>query len=84
MLYKVILTFKSIWVKSILLSCGAIIIIMLRKVVLTLESMDEVLKGDHSNDIKEYLSVHLQHPSKPKDVFRILPTAHGTLALTSL
>ena len=58
MLYKVILTFKSM---DLILKCAILIkateqyfpvvlFIMLYKVVLTLESADEILKFDHSNE----------------------------------
>ena len=58
MLYKVILTFKSM---DLILKCAILIkateqyfpvvlLIMLYKLVLTLESADEILKCDHSNE----------------------------------
>ena len=58
MLYKVVLTFQSVYE---ILKCGhsnetieqyflVVLFIMLYKVVLTFESVDEILKCDHSNE----------------------------------
>ena len=54
MLYKVVLTFKSVdEILQMLLSIQyfpVVLFIILYKVVLTFESVDEILKCDHSNE----------------------------------
>ena len=59
MLYKVVLTFESVWMKSYSVSIQmkaieqyfpVVLFIMLYKVVLTFESVDEIVKCDHSNE----------------------------------
>ena len=57
MLYKLVLTFKSVYeilnvtirLKAIKQYFPVILFIMLYKVVLTFESVDEILKFDHSS-----------------------------------
>ena len=59
MIYKVVLTFEWLWMefwgvttqmKTAEQYFPVVLFIMLYKVVLTFESVGEILKGDHSNE----------------------------------